>query len=83
MGGAFVSVEVELDAFVLPDDHKVFKFFPGKDYKFYDLVRTTGVAIIDVRDLDELGDDPTEWDDEDVLNHIAEDRVERAVEMGS
>ena len=78
-----MSVEVELDAFVLPDDHKVFKFFPGKDYKFYDLVRTTGVAIIDVRDLDELGDDPAEWDEEDVLNHIAEDRVERAVADGA
>jgi len=65
-----VTVEVEIGAYVLPDDHKVFKFFPGKNYKFYDLVRATSVAIIDVRGLDELDGKPGEWDADDVLGGI-------------
>lgn len=77
-----MPIEVALDAYVLPNDHRVFKFFPGKNYKFFDVIRGTSVAIIDVRDLDALGNDPAEWDDDDILTHIAEDRVERAVANG-
>jgi hypothetical protein len=77
-----VGIEVELDAFVLPDDLRIYKFFPGKAYKFYDLIRKQRIAIIDVRDLDELGDDPEEWDPDDVLLHITTDRIERAVAEG-
>lgn len=77
-----MGVEVELEAFVLPDDLRIYKFFPGKRYKFYDQMRRRGVAFIDVRDLDELGDDPSKWKSGAVLKHIAADRVERAVADG-
>lgn len=80
--GIILGASVKIDAYVLPDDHKVYKFFPGKSYKFYEVVRDTKLAIIDVRNLDELGDDPDEWDDDDVLDHISQDRVDRAVAKG-
>jgi hypothetical protein len=82
-GGCFVSVEVALGTYILPSDHKVWKFFPGKNYKFHDLVSETAVALIDVRNLQELGNDPTDWDEDDLLEHIADDRIERRVEMGA
>lgn len=77
-----MTVEVRLDAAVLPHDHKIFKFFPGRDYEFYDFVSRTGVAFVDVRNLDQVGDDPAKWNSDAVLNHIAADRVNRAVEQG-
>lgn len=77
-----VSVEVELNAIVLPHDHRVFKFFPGRDYKHYEVMRDRGIAFLEVRNLDTLGPDPARWPAEAVLNHIATDRVERAVEAG-
>ena len=77
-----MGVEVELEAFVLPDDLRIYKFFPGKSYKFYDHMRRRGIAFIDVRNLNELGDDPSEWKSGAVLKHIAADRVERAVADG-
>lgn len=77
-----MSVEVSLGTYILPDDHKVWKYFPGKDYKFHDLVTQTKVALIDVRDLQELDDDPDAWENDELLEHIAEDRVARRVEMG-
>lgn len=45
-------------------------------------MRRRGIAFIDVRDLDELGDDLSEWKSGAVLKHIAADRVERAVAEG-
>ncbi|MEO7178434.1 MAG: hypothetical protein ABIW83_06290, partial [Allosphingosinicella sp.] len=78
-----MAVKVEIGAYVLPDDHTVYKFFPGEGYKFYDIVKQTSVAIIDIRGLEELDGDPEDWDDEEVLNHISQDRVERAVSQGA
>ncbi len=77
-----MATEVLLDAYVLPDDHSVFKFFPGEGYKFYDVIRDTGVAIIDIRQLEDISEDPSEWDDESVLAAITEDRLARAEEGG-
>lgn len=74
-------MEVKLDAALLPHDHRVFKFFPGRDYKFYTLMKEVGVAFVDVRDLDTLGR-PGTWHSEDLLTHIAQDRVRRAIENG-
>ena len=78
-----MAVKVELGAYVLPDDHTVYKFFPGEGYKFYDIIKQTSVAIIDIRGLDELEEEPEDWDDEEVLNLISRDRVERAVANGA
>lgn len=77
-----MNTTVELSTYLLPDDHKVFKFFPGKSYKFQDLVLQTSVALIDVRNLAKLGD-PATWQDDKLLDHIAADRVERRVEAGA
>ena len=77
-----MAVRVDLGAYVLPDDHTVFKFFPGEAYKFYDFIKTSKVAIIDICGLDELLEDPADWDDADVLNVISEDRVARDVANG-
>jgi hypothetical protein len=77
-----VSTEVELGTYILPDDHKVWKYFPGKSYKFHDLVSETAIALIDVRGLDGLGSDPSKWSDDDLLTRIAEDRIDRRVESG-
>ncbi|MFN3627996.1 MAG: hypothetical protein ACK4S3_08975 [Parvibaculum sp.] len=78
-----MAVEVKLNAVVLPHDHKVYKFFPGRDYKHYELIRETSVAFLDIRNLDELGSDPAKWNGDALLNHIATDRVDRLVEKGS
>lgn len=77
-----MGANVELGTYILPDDHKVWKYFPGKDYKFHGLVAEKSLALIDVRDLDDLSDDPSDWDDDDLLEHIAEDRVQRRVDAG-
>ena len=81
--GKLMSVEVELDAYVIPRTHKVFKFFPGKGYKFYDQILNSSVAFIDVRDLDKLDGTPREWEDDEVLVAISKDRVERSVAKGN
>lgn len=77
-----MGASVKIGAYVLPDDHRVYKFFPGKSYKFYDVARDAKLAIIDVRDLNELGDDPAKWDSDALQKHISTDRVERAVAKG-
>ncbi len=77
-----MSVKVKLSATVLPPDHKIFKLFPGRDYKFYNHMKKSGYVFMDIRDLDELGEDPRRWDPEQLLKHISSDRVEQAVESG-
>lgn len=78
-----MGIDVALGTYILPNDHKVWKYFPGKDYKFHDVVTETAVALIDVRDLNDLGNFPAEWDEEELLEHIAADRIERRVEAGA
>lgn len=77
-----MSIKVRLDAYVLPDDHTVYKFFPGEGYKFYDAILESQIAIIDIRGLEELEGDPIDWDDEEVLDLISLDRVSRAIKSG-
>ena len=77
-----MAAKVELGAYVLPDDHTVYKLFPGEGYKFYDLIKQTSVAIIDVRSLDELEEEPEDWDNDEILDIISKDRSERAVAAG-
>lgn len=77
-----MAIKVNLDAVILPHEHKIFKLFPGRDYEFYEFMKRQGVVFIDVRDLKLLGDNPREWDQDKLLNHIAADRVNRKVEQG-
>jgi hypothetical protein len=78
-----VTVSVQLGTFILPNDHRVYKYFPGKSYKFHDLVAASSIALMDVRDLSDVGSDPAKWTDEKLLPHISADRVERRVEAGA
>jgi hypothetical protein len=68
-------IEVELSAYALPDDHQVFKCFPGEGYKFYDVVERESVAFLDIRGLDELPPNPAAWSDEELQKAIEWDLV--------
>lgn len=71
------KIVVELDAYVLPDDHAILKVSPGKTYRFYEEVRRTKAVFLDIRGLDGLIGDPVDWADKDVLKIIADDRWAR------
>ena len=73
------DLTVKLDAYVLPDDHAVYKYFPGQSYRFYKVVRDAEAVFLDIRGLDSLVGDPSQWPDDDVLKLIADDRWTREV----
>lgn len=75
LGGS--SLEVELDAYVLPNSHTVWKATAGKTHRFYRAVRDANTIFPDIRDLETLGDDPSKWKQEDLLKAIADDRWQR------
>lgn len=68
---------VDLDAYVIPDDHAIFKCSPGKTYRFYLAVRAAKVVFPDIRGLDQLDGDPDQWTDAEILDVIAADRWQR------
>lgn len=70
-------ITVNLDAYVLPDDHTVFKCSPGKTYRFYLAVRAAKVVFPDIRGLDQLKGEPEQWTDAEILEVIAADRWQR------
>lgn len=74
------QIDISLDAYVIPDDHQVWKCFPGKTYRFYEIVRDTSVVFLDVRGLDALDTEPLFWADKEVLEIIAADRWSRELE---
>lgn len=66
-----------MDASALPDDHQVYKCFPGEGYKFYDVVLQQGVAFLDIRGLDDLPDNPAAWDPDALRDKVALDHALR------
>ncbi len=68
------EIVVELDAFLIEDDHRIFKCSPGKTYRFYKQVREAKSVFMDIRGLDKLLGEVKEWDDEKALKIIADDR---------
>lgn len=78
-----MATKVSLDAYVLPDGHKIFKFFPGKAYKFYDAVVQSSVVFLDLRSLETLDKDPHKWTDDALVTAIATDRVDRLASSGA
>jgi hypothetical protein len=72
-----VSQHIELDAYVLPDDHSVFKLFPGKTYGFNKAIVDKKMAFLDIRGLDRLSDDPRSWTDAEMRQVITQDRITR------
>lgn len=73
-------IEVELDAYAIADNHRVYKCSPGKTYRFYEVVRAAEVAFPDIRGLADLEMDASNWDDDRVLKTIASDRWARELE---
>ncbi|WP_430443956.1 hypothetical protein [Sphingorhabdus contaminans] len=74
------KIVVALNAYVLPDDHKIFKCSPGKTYRFYQEVKRTSTVFLDIRGLNDLHSDPREWSDKEVLEIIADDRWNRELQ---
>jgi hypothetical protein len=77
------GIEIFLDAYVLPDDHEVWKCFPGETYRFLQAVYEAKAVFLDIRGLEELDPDPGNWQDADVLRVISEDRWKRELEKES
>ncbi|WP_147420656.1 hypothetical protein [Sphingomonas sp. PP-CC-1A-547] len=69
------DLEIKLDAYVLPDDHRVFKLFPGRTYRLNKEIVERKTAFLDIRGLDELSGDPAEWSADDLRRIITADRV--------
>lgn len=65
---------------MLPDDHGVYKLFPGRNYRFYDDMRDASAVFLDIRGLEALADNPAVWSDTDVLSLIESDRLARELE---
>jgi hypothetical protein len=72
-----MTATVDLGVTILPTDHANWKLFPGEGYKFLLDMLDSRAVFLDVRDLNELGEDPREWDDDDLLEHISVDRWSR------
>jgi hypothetical protein len=72
-----MPVNVDLRTTILPDDHRNWKVFPGEGYKFLLQMLDSRTVFMDVRDLNDLGDDPREWGDDELLEHISVDRWTR------
>lgn len=70
---------VDLGVTVIPEDHKIWKVFPGEGYKFLNLMLESHLAFLDIRDLDKLGDDISEWDYDDLVETVSIDRWSRQV----
>ena len=72
-----MPIEVDLDAYIIPDDHRVWKCSPGKTYRFYRSVRDANTIFPDVRGLDQLQGSPSDWTDPQLLQVISDDRQNR------
>ncbi|MBU2341665.1 MAG: hypothetical protein KKE77_10530 [Alphaproteobacteria bacterium] len=72
-----MTIEVELDAYVIPDDHRIWKSTAGKTHRFYRAVRDANAIFPDIRGLDLLEGEPSKWSDKDLLELIRFDRWQR------
>lgn len=72
-----MAIEIELDAYVLPSNHTVWKSTAGKTHRFYRAVKNANTVFPDVRGLDALEGDPADWTDGQLLEAIAKDRTAR------
>lgn len=70
------GLEVELEAYVIPADHTVWKATAGKTHRFYRAVKDANTIFPDIRGLAELGPAST-WTDAAILSAIAADRWHR------
>lgn len=74
------DIVVELDAFIIADDHRVYKCSPGKTYRFYKQVSQAKAVFLDIRGLENLPLSEDEWNEEEILKIIADDRWNRELQ---
>ena len=73
------AIEIKLNAYVLPDGHRVFKLFPGRRYRLSNEVYQSRTAFLDINGIvDALGDDPLTWTDDGLRRVITQDRILQA-----
>lgn len=77
-----MSIEIELDAYIIPSDHTVWKSTAGKTHRFYRAVRDAKAIFPDIRGLDALSGNPKDWTDKQLLEAIALDRWNRDHKQG-
>ncbi len=70
-------MQLDLDAYFLPADHKVFKVFPGQGYRYYDLVSSENAVFLDIDGLEHLGLNASTWSEREVLDAVRADRRKR------
>lgn len=71
------SIDVDLATTIVPKGHKIWKLFPGRDYKFSRQIVESGIGFLDVRGLDQIEGNPKNWDRDALLELISTDRWER------
>lgn len=71
------AIVYDLDGVIIPDDHAVFKLFPGKTYRLAKAMHDAKHAFLDIQGLESLPNSPWEWDDAALLNVISLDRIMR------
>lgn len=70
-------ISFEIEGVVIPDNHSVYKLFPGKTYRLAKAMHETRHAFLDIQGLASLPLTPLEWDDETLLSVISLDRIMR------
>lgn len=75
------ELEVMLDAYIVPDDHHVYKCFPGRAYRFYNLIRDERAIFLDILGLDKLDADATKWTKREIVDAVRLDRTQREQDM--
>ena len=71
------AIEIQLDAYVLPEGHRVFKLFPGETYRLNKEIVNTRTAFLDIQGLDSLPGEPANWTDAEIKSVITNDRLMR------
>ena len=71
------KIDIDLATTIVPNDHKIWKLFPGEGYKFVNLIDQSRVAFLDVRGLGKLKGKPSDWKRDKLVNLVSKDRWKR------
>ncbi|WP_199555490.1 hypothetical protein [Sandaracinobacteroides hominis] len=77
------TIEIDINAYVVPSDHRVFKCSPGKTYRFFETIQDSRAIFLDIRGLDVLGTRPDQWNWQSALEIVSADRWDRELESRS
>lgn len=71
--------KVNLATTIVPDDHKIWKLFPGEGYKFDHAIDAHKIAFLDVRGLDRMSKSSLSWKRDRLEDVVSLDRWRRQV----